>query len=680
MGTLGGIFGAATRSLSSYSEALSVIQNNIANAATPGYARQRPVLSPIVAPAGSENLGVGLNYVQSLRDRLLDFQVLQANQAKSFFGKKTAILTQTEQHFRLSGTGSVGATLDEFFGAVSALAVAPLDFTLRRAVLSSSDNLARSLRSAFTGVVTQRVDLETDARSTVASINTLLERVTELAKLRGPADSTRPNASVETNLSQALDELSELLDFSLVHQSDGALSVVSGGGVPLVVGATFRPLSVIAGPQRLTIVDADGRDITAALQSERGELSSILETRNVLLPQFLGDLNRLAKSVADQVNEQLAHGVDLNGVPGKPLFLYAESAVTGSGRTPGTNGASTPAPPDSLTVTFSNSLGGAITANFDSFFVAAAPPTAPAAGDTVSVTFTSADGSIRRTITTAPLLGGESAAAIATRLNDRIALDPQLAAHISFSDPGNGQLKVFLADTAGQGFIFTASTSNSAFTTGLEAGGTLGGQSAGEIAAALNAQVALNPALAAAGLRFAAINGEVKIDADVRFDFTVAETPGATTDAFGAPDVSGFASGLPAAGTAGGAQAAFTLTLANLSPAEIAAGTSANPDGNDNIAALAALANAPLLRGVKFSEFYAQVVIAVGEEGAEAAAQFETREQVLIAAQNLRDSLSAVDVNEEATRLLQFEQSYQAMLRVVQVVDGLVGDVLRLVS
>jgi flagellar hook-associated protein 1 FlgK len=69
----------------------------------------------------------------------------------------------------------------------------------------------------------------------------------------------------------------------------------------------------------------------------------------------------------------------------------------------------------------------------------------------------------------------------------------------------------------------------------------------------------------------------------------------------------------------------------------------------------------------------------VGEEGAEAAGQFETREQVLIAAQNLRDSLSAVDVNEEAARLLQFEQSYQAMLRVIQVVDGLVSEILRLV-
>ena len=47
MGNLSAVIGSATRSLSSFSQALSVIQNNIANAATLGYARQRVSLSPI---------------------------------------------------------------------------------------------------------------------------------------------------------------------------------------------------------------------------------------------------------------------------------------------------------------------------------------------------------------------------------------------------------------------------------------------------------------------------------------------------------------------------------------------------------------------------------------------------------------------------------------------------------
>ena len=152
----------------------------------------------------------------------------------------------------------------------------------------------------------------------------------------------------------------------------------------------------------------------------------------------------------------------------------------------------------SIDVTFSGSATGSISATLDSFFVAGAAPAGAAAGDTVSLTFASADGAIERTITTAPLLGGENAAALTTRLNDQIALDPDLAGLITFSDSG-GSIKAVLSDQAGQGFSFTSETSNGAFTTGLETGGALGGHSAQEIAAALNAEVAADAALTAAG-------------------------------------------------------------------------------------------------------------------------------------------------------------------------------------
>ena len=87
MGNLSAAIGSATRSLSSFSEALSVIQNNIANAATPGYARQRVSLSPVVTPSGLSR-GVEVNQVQGLRDRLLDFQVLLGRQSSSLFEKQ----------------------------------------------------------------------------------------------------------------------------------------------------------------------------------------------------------------------------------------------------------------------------------------------------------------------------------------------------------------------------------------------------------------------------------------------------------------------------------------------------------------------------------------------------------------------------------------------------------------
>ncbi len=678
MGNLTSALGAATRSLASFSEALSVIQNNIGNAATSNYARQRVSLAPLGTPDGAgQSLGVEVNRIQSLRDRLLDFQVLLAKQSTSLFEKKALTLQQVEPLFRLTGSGSLGANLDEFFASISALSVSPGDLSLRSSVLTAADGLTRTFRSTVSGLSRSLSNLDTDARSTVKRINLLLEQVAELASQRTSPDAKSPNFAAETRLLQTLDELAGLINFTVIEQSDGTLSLLGGGGTQLVVGPTTSPLTASLSSTGIKILDSRGADITASLESQGGSLGAILEARNQTLPRYLSQVNRLAKSIADQVNEQLSRGVDLVGAPGKDLFSYLTSFVLGSGRTAGTTGLATPSPPVSVQVDFSNGVTGSVTANLDSFFVATAAPSGPVAGETVSVTFTSADGTISKTITTAPLLGGgtpaQTTAEIRDRLNDQIALDPDLAGLITFSDTGAGPpadaLKVVLSDQAGQGFSFTATTSNPAFTTGLEGGGTLGGHSVEEIAAALNAQVALDATLSAAGIRFAAVGGEVKLDGDPSFDFTVTENDQGT----------GFVSGLPATGTAGGASAAATISVASLPPAEIAAGTASSPLGNENALALEALASTPVIDSSTFSQFYAGLVKEVGDDIRGSTTRLETQEQILLTAENLRDSLSGVDINEEAIQLVQFQRSFQAMLRVIQVIDTLSTDVLSLV-
>ena len=666
MGNLSAAIGSATRTLSSFSQALSVIQNNIANAATPGYARQRVSLAPVVAPSGLP-LGVEVNQVQALRDRLLDFQVLLGRQSTSLFEKKQQIFQQVEPIFDLSGERNINAAADGLFSAFSALSVSPGDFNLRRGVLDDAGVVVDSVRSTFTSLSRQSVSLEGEARSTVGRINGLLDQVAELAALGSSSGSE--NFAADTRLNQILDELSGLINFTLIHQSDGTLTLVTGGGEALVVGTTVRHLAVSVSEPAIAILDEGGRDITAGIESQGGALGAILELRNQELPGYLDQVNRIAKGIADRVNEQHVLGVDITGAIGQPIFDYLTSFVLGSGRTPGTAGAATPAPPVSVDVTFSGGVTGSISATLDSFFVASAAPTAASAGDTISVTFTSADGEIERTITTSPLLGGESTADLATRLNDQIAVDPELAGLITFSDSG-GNIKVVLSDTAGQGFSFSSATSNPAFTTGLESGGSLGGHSAAEIAAALNAEVALDPALTAAGIRFVDVAGEVKLDGDVAFDYTVTDNDPAAT---------GFVSGLAGSGSAGGASAANSLRLAGLTPSKIAAGAPGFPSGNENALALAALAGAGLVNGVTHTDSFAALVSEVGQSGAAASSQLGTQTQILATAQAVRDSFSGVDINEEAIQLLQFQQAFQATTRVIQVLDSLTTEILALV-
>jgi len=668
MGNLAGALSAAQRSLSTFSRGLSVTQQNIANASTPGYARQRVELSTAVLPGSRVGQGAEISAVRSLRSSLLEFQAQAALQQEAQFGRTQEFLAAVEPTFQLSGTGSPAAGVDRFFQAVGSLSVNSGDLSARKEVLSAADSAVRNFRSAADGLSDHSATLQGEARATVRQINSLLEQVAELESKRGANDPLAPNTGVETRSQQALDELSELVGFTLQRQRDGTLSVIAGSS-PVVTGDRVRPLSVSVTDAGIRVLNSNGQDITETLEAQGGKLGAVLDAHNRILPGLQSDLNRLAKGFADDVNEQLAAGVDQAGQPGRDLFEYATSYVSGAGRTAGVSGAVTPAPSASVTVDFTGGVTGSITAVVDSFHVGAVADV-PVGGETITLRFQSSDGAVDRTLTTAPLLGGESTDDIATRINDRIALDPELSGLVTASASG-GAVKLVLSEEAGQGFSFTASTSDPGFTNGLESGGTLGGQSARELADALNAQIALNPDLADAGIRFTSAAGELRLDGDVAFDFSATDSDPAAT---------GFASGLDGLSeTAGGANAAGTLRLADLTPSQLAAGGPNEPGGGSNAVALAALADEGLVGGLTYTDFYAGVVTDLGAEAQANQSQLTTQQSITLVAQGARDSFSGVDVNEEAVQLLQFERGYSAMLRVIQVLDDLSSEALTLV-
>ena len=206
-------------------------------------------------------------------------------------------------------------------------------------------------------------------------------------------------------------------------------------------------------------------------------------------------------------------------LPGDAIFLTPDVFI-GAGRT-ATEIPATPNLPVGLGISFQGDVEGAISVDLRGPFVASVAPSGAAAGDIVTVSFTADDGSSNGTITTPPLSGGEDALALAGLLNAEIGANPDLAGKLRFVD-GGGALKLVVEDSAGTGFSFSSSSSGSA-TTGLEAGGSAGGYSAEEIAAALTAAAAQNPALAAARVRFGVEDGQVTVDGDVDFTFTAVD-------------------------------------------------------------------------------------------------------------------------------------------------------------
>ena len=241
-------------------------------------------------------------------------------------------------------------------------------------------------------------------------------------------------------------------------------------------------------------------------------------------------------------------------LPGNSVFAQPEFFL-GSGRTASTAGSSPPNPPLGIGVAFSGDVDAVLSVDVPGFFVAAAPPDVPAGGETISVAFTSTDGSISGNITTAPLPAGADTLQIAAALNTALAAAPQLSGGFTFSSAdgtATGSLKLVQSDTLGVGFSFT-STATGGLTSGLESGGVVGGQSADEIASLLNTAAASNPQLTIANIQFSAVNGEVQVDGDVDFTINAVDFDRGT----------GFVSGLAGTHNVGGTRGANVFGVLN---------------------------------------------------------------------------------------------------------------------
>jgi len=87
-----------------------------------------------------------------------------------------------------------------------------------------------------------------------------------------------------------------------------------------------------------------------------------------------------------------------------------------------------------------------------------------------------------------------------------------------------------------------------------------------------------------------------------------------------------------------------------------------------------------ILNGRNISEFYHTLLNRIGNQVEEARAQESSQELIVNNLKNQRDSISGVSLDEEMTKLIEFETAYKAASRLVQTIDEMAQSVLNMVS
>ena len=330
MSGLNGSLSIALGALSVSQEALATTSNNVANANTPGYARERADLAagdPVVYGSLAYGTGVVMQKIESLRDPILEIQLNQETQQQSAINASLTELQQIQTQFGSASSG-IGADISNFFNSLQQLSPDPSNQALRQSVLTAAGNLATDFNTVANNLRTQRGNLDLEVEQSVGGVNTLTKQIAsvdgQISALQNAGQSAGTLVDQQTSL---IRQLSGLIDVQVIP-TDHGITLATSNGTTLVSGSQSFALSTQQGADGVQHIMAGSEDITGSLKG--GSLAGMIQIRDQEIPGIGTSLDQLAAGLATNLNAANAQGTDLNGSRGGNLFVAPPAGGVGA--------------------------------------------------------------------------------------------------------------------------------------------------------------------------------------------------------------------------------------------------------------------------------------------------------------------------------------------------------------
>ncbi len=368
-----GALNTAFSGLTAAQQGLSVTGQNIANANTPGYTRQRVTTSAIgeaanvgLFSAGARaGQGVSVDGVARLGDSFLDARVRSTTAAAGYTAVRSNALTSIEDSTHEPGANGISAKLQAFWSGWGAMSNQAGEAAPATVLLAAAHDLAGQLASGYSDLQAQwsqgraQVDgMATDLNKAAAQVADLNLRIRSTLAAGGSANEMMDQRS------QLTATIASLAGGSIRDTGDGMVDVLVGGNA-IVSGGTARTVTVsgaytmdaagtggtvgtagtggtTGSPVRLEWADRPG----SAVPLDGGEIAGAL---SVLAPaaqtetgtagtggpiaEASSSYNALAKKLADAVNTAQRAGFTSTGTAGGDFFSFAAGIPAANGLT-----------------------------------------------------------------------------------------------------------------------------------------------------------------------------------------------------------------------------------------------------------------------------------------------------------------------------------------------------------
>ena len=641
------LLNVGSRALLANQAALQTAGHNIANVSTPGYSRQTVVLQTVQGQftgGGYIGKGVDVQTIQRNHSELLTRQSTAASAVDAGDTVRMDRLRQLQEVFS-GGASGIGASINDMMNALSDVVSAPTDLTARSVALTRMDETAARMRDA-----SQRLDeigytVAEQLKGSMVAVNSLAKNIAgineQIARAKG---NGQPANDLLDQRDQLIRELNQHIQTSQVAADDGTVSVFVAGSQPLVLGNQAATLSIDdpidfgagSGKKVLSFL-APGSSTKVELNESMlggGQVAGLLRFQNNDLAEGRNLLGRMAIAISESMNTQNRLGLTLNGQPGENLFAPI-------------------------------SLGNATPSNFNTSTATMAltvtDPTALQASS-YTISFTAGDaGSVTR----------HSDGKVFSF--DGSALPPVTVASV-FSAQGLG-VTLSGAVNAGDQFVINSLQGAAAELQALQYSPT-------DLAAANPVNAAMGAtnggSLQLASLKATGPITQPATGSPVTIAFT-AGSPATYSATVPGPPVATIATGNYVSGEKiaingweialqGAPKSGDTVTVGNATDSQY--GDWYKRD-TGNASALMALRDVPMFDNATLADGFASAMAQVGTRTQ--SAQFAAELSSSIAANLERDrtAVAGVNLDEEAARLIQYQQAYQASAKMIQIAQNI---------
>ncbi|MDP2769852.1 MAG: flagellar hook-associated protein FlgK [Giesbergeria sp.] len=325
------LLNVGARALLANQVALQTAGHNIANVSTPGYSRQNVVLETVQGQfTGGGYIGKGVNVATILRNHseLLTRQAASAGAVSSADTARAIRLNELQDVFSGGATG-LGAAINDMVNAFSDVVTAPTDLAARSLVLTRIDETAGRMRAASARLDEIQSTVRYELTGAVQEINKLAKGIAavneQIARAQGNGQS--PNDLLDQR-DTLIRNLNNYVQTSQIPASDGTVGIFVAGSQPLVLGNVATPLSIgdsseFAGSGKLKLYFNNPGSAPIELNEDMlggGEVAGLLRFHNGDLAEGRNLLGRMAVAISETMNAQHKLGVTLDGQVGGNLF------------------------------------------------------------------------------------------------------------------------------------------------------------------------------------------------------------------------------------------------------------------------------------------------------------------------------------------------------------------------